>query len=156
MVNLDKFGTPNLFVPEAMEKQKHIPEVLCAYNIFAFFSQLPSPLLSTVPQPILMKAINKEAMEEVSNAMDEPYSSTICYLWDLLAKVAMHETGMGQQSLAKVFGPMCTLVTQKDVKGNKVSMNALAASRMMAFFRRGIEWRMLVQGFDFEESDDSD
>ena len=45
---------------------------------------------------------------------------------------------MGQQSLAKVFGPMCTLVTQKDVKGNKVSMNALAASRMMAFFRRGL------------------
>ena len=157
LVDLDQFGTLKLFQPEAMEQQKHRPEVLCALNIFVFFSELPRPLLCTVPQSLLMKAVNKEAMEGVCGAMEEPYSSTLCYLWDLLAKVAMNpDARMGQQSLAKVFGPMCTLVTQQDVKGNRVSMNALAASRMMAFFRRGIEWRMQVQGFDFEESDDSD
>ena len=52
------------------------------------------------------------------------------------------KTGMTSQTLAQVFGPVTTSVTQKDIKGNRVSMNALFASRMIALFRRGIESRL--------------
>ncbi len=128
-----------------------------ANNIFVFFASLPEPLLNTVPQNVLMKAINKDVMKDVVSEIDEPYASTLTYLWDILAPVAMNPNArMGGQSLGKVFGPMCTMVTQQDVKGNRVSMNALGASRMMAFFRRGIEWRMQVAGFNFDDSSDDD
>merc|ERR1712228_769511 len=123
----------------------------------SFFSSLPEPLLSTVPQKVKDKAFNKDVMEGVTKMIEEPYASTLVYFWDILAKVAMNpKARMSQASLGKVFGPMCTMITQQDVKGNRVSMNALGASRMMAFFRRGIEWRMECQGFDFEDSDSSD
>jgi len=157
LISLDKFGTFKLFHPEQMEKEKDKPEMQIAQNIFAFLAALPQPLLSTVPQNVKDKAINKDVMKDVIALIEEPYASTLCYLWDLLAKVAMNPNArMSQASLGKVFGPMCCMVTQKDLKGNMVSMNALGASRMMAFFRRGIEWRMEVQGFDFDDSDSSD
>lgn len=157
LIKLDKFGTFKIFHPEEMEKQREKPEMQIAHNIFVFFSKLPEPLLSTVPQSVLDKALSKDVMKEVIGLMEEPYASTLCYFWDILAKVAMNPNArMGQQSLGKVFGPLCTMVTMEDMKGNRVSMNVLAASRMMAFFRRGIEWRMEEQGFDFEESDSDD
>ena len=158
LVSLDKFGTFGIFHPEQMEKESDKAEMQVAHNIFVFFSSLPQPLLSTVPQSVKDKAINKDVMKDVVAMIDEPFASTLCYLWDLLAKVAMNPNAkMGEQALGKVFGPMCTMVTQQDIKGNRVSMNALGASRMMAFFRRGIEWRMELQGYDFDDSsDDSD
>jgi len=155
--NLNSFGTTGLFLPEKMEEQTEKPEMQVASNIFLFFAKLPRPLLDRVEHSVLDKAISKDAMKAVTDAMNEPYASTLIYLWDLLAKVAMNPNArMGQQSLGKVFGPMCTMVTQQDMKGNRVSMNVLAASRNIAFFRRGIEWRMEVQGFNFEDSDDDD
>merc|ERR1712113_174699 len=153
----NKFGTFKLFEPAEMQKQKGNNNVCgAAWNIYTFLSSMPVPLLHTVPGEILNKALNKDVMKDVIKAMDEPYASTLCYLWDILAKVAMESktSKMGQQQLGKVFGPMVTMVTQEDMKGNRVSMNVLAASRMMAMFRRGIEWRMQMMGFDFEDSDD--
>merc|ERR1712129_316159 len=157
LISLDKFGTFKLFNPEQMEKDNDKPEMQIAHNIFVFFSSLPEPLLHTVDGNILNQAINKDVMKNVIAQMDEPYASTLVYLWDILAKVAMNPGAkMSQASLGKVFGPMCCLLTQKDVKGNMVSMNALGASRMMVFFRRGIEWRMEVNGFNFDSSSDDD
>eukprot|EP01083_Nonionella_stella_P099022 278508_1 len=153
----NKFGTFKLFEPQEMQKRKGNDHTCAmAWNIYSFFSQMPTPLLDSVPGEILNKALSKDVMKDVIHAMDEPYASTLCYLWDILAKVAMEsETSrMGQQQLGKVFGPMVTMVTQQDMKGNRVSMNVLAASRMMAMFRRGIEWRMELQGFNFDDSDD--
>eukprot|EP00486_Rosalina_sp_Unknown_P012825 CAMPEP_0201579582 /NCGR_PEP_ID=MMETSP0190_2-20130828/27280_1 /ASSEMBLY_ACC=CAM_ASM_000263 /TAXON_ID=37353 /ORGANISM="Rosalina sp." /LENGTH=143 /DNA_ID=CAMNT_0048014247 /DNA_START=83 /DNA_END=514 /DNA_ORIENTATION=- len=127
-----------------------------AWNIYQFLAQLPSPLLDDVPMDVLDKALSKDVMKDVIKAMDEPYASTLVYLWDLLACVAMESktSRMGQHQLGKVFGPMVTMVTQEDMKGNRVSMNVLGASRMMAMFRRGIEWRMELKGFNFDDSDD--
>ena len=157
LVKLNKFGTFKIFLPEEMEKQANKPEMQLAHNIYVFFAKLPQPLLDPVPQNVFDKALSKDVMKDVIAMMDEPYASTLCYIWDILAKVAMNPNArMGQQGLGKVFGPMCTLVTQEDMKGNRVSMNVLGASRMIAFFRRGIEWRMELQGFNFDDSDDDD
>ena len=154
LTKLGKFGTFKLFLPEEMEKQADKPEMQLAHNIFVFFAKLPEPLLGNVDQAVFNKALNKDVMPDCIAMMNEPHASTLTYLWDILAKVAMNQNArMGQQSLGKVFGPMTTLVTQKDMKGNRVSMNVLGASRMIAFFRRGIEWRMTVQGYDWEDSD---
>eukprot|EP00485_Elphidium_margaritaceum_P014998 CAMPEP_0202727754 /NCGR_PEP_ID=MMETSP1385-20130828/185280_1 /ASSEMBLY_ACC=CAM_ASM_000861 /TAXON_ID=933848 /ORGANISM="Elphidium margaritaceum" /LENGTH=873 /DNA_ID=CAMNT_0049393997 /DNA_START=52 /DNA_END=2672 /DNA_ORIENTATION=+ len=155
----DKFGTYRLFEPEETKKNAASNTVYnAAWSIYHFLASMPTPLLDPVPHDVLDKALSKDVMHEVIQAMDEPFASTLCYLWDLLARVAMNssQSKMNQNQLGKVFGPMVTMVTKEDVKGNRVSMNVLAASRMMAMFRRGIEWRMQIQGFKFEDSDDDD
>lgn len=153
----NQYGAYRLFEPEYTKSQAPKSSVYgAAWNIYTFLAKLPKPLLDSVPGNILNKAINKDVMDQVILAMDEPFASTLCFLWDILAKVAMQSgsSKMGQHQLGKVFGPLVTLVTKEDVKGNRVSMNVLAASRMMAMFRRGIEWRMQIMGFNFEDSDD--
>ena len=133
-IGLNKFGTFKLFLPEEMEKQADKPEMQLAHNIFVFFSKLPEPLLGDLDQNIFDKGLNKDVMKDCVAMMPEPHASTLTYLWDILAKVAMNPNArMGQQSLGKVFGPMTTLVTQEDMKGNRVSTNVLGASRMIAF-----------------------
>ena len=159
MYKTNKFGTPKLFQPEAMQDTKDTDKSQSlAWNIYQFLAQMPTPLLDSVPMDVLDKALSKDVMKDVIQAMDEPYASTLCYLWDLLAMVALESktSKMGQHQLGKVFGPMVTMVTQEDMKGNRVSMNVLGASRMMAMFRRGIEWRMQLKGFNFDDSDDDD
>ena len=152
------WDTYKMFDPSEMIKQSknnNMKHMIYAYNIYVFFSKLPRPLLSDIPQSILNKALNKDVMKNVIELMDEPYASTLCYLWDILAKVAgnQNKTKMNGQLLGKVFGPMVTMVTKQDAMGNQISMNVLAASRMMAFFRRGIEWRMELMGYNLDDFD---
>merc|ERR1712013_264098 len=157
---LDRFGSLGMFNPKAMESAQGDAkrmEMAYAHNIFAWLCALPQPLLGAVPQSVLNKAINRGAMQSVAQAMGEPLCATICYLWHLMARVAMSRSAqMTEAALGKVFGPLCCLVTQSDMKGNRVSGNVLAASRMVAMFRRGIEWRMEVLGFDHDADSDSD
>ena len=142
--SLNGYQKRGIFLSETIEQNKDDDAYIIGNNIISFFAKLKKPLLSHVDQSILMKAINKDAMEGVCNEINEPHSSVLIYLFDICAKVASNEsrTGLGPEQLGRIFGPMTLLITKKDVRGNRVNSNALAASRMVAFFRRGIEWRL--------------
>ena len=98
-----------------------------------------------MPESVIMKAINVEAMPECMAAMPEPYATTVMWLFDLLAGVAMNEreTKMDAHRLASVFGGICgATVNEKELKGQRMSINVMQGSKMIAFFKRGITWRM--------------
>ena len=118
-----------------------------ASQIVLFFAELATPLLdpSHVSESIIMKATSKEVMSDVMQQVPEPYATVTLFLWDLCAEVATNEaaTRMGSAQLAGVFGPVCgPRVSAAELKGGRPSMNVLASSKMVAFFRRGIEWRL--------------
>ena len=101
---LGKFGTFKLFLPEEMEKQADKAEMQLAHNIFVYFAKLPEPLLGDIDGTVFNKALNKDVMPDVVGMMPEPHASTLTYLWDILAKVAMNPNArMGQQSLGICF-----------------------------------------------------
>ncbi|ETO30416.1 hypothetical protein RFI_06704 [Reticulomyxa filosa] len=131
-----------------------------------WFMQLPNPFLSCVEIKIIDMATSVELMPTVSAKFPEPHKSVLLWLWDLLADVlliasfflfVLHHSifsvvvelrqfnEMTTQHLAQGFGPLMTHLTERDVKGPRATKNAMFASRVITFFKRGIEWRLSLR-----------
>jgi len=116
-----------------------------AINMIKLIQGLPKPMLSEVPESIINKATSKDEMTQVTLLMEEPYSSILTFIWDILAKATKNEddTNMNAAKIAKTFGVMCTMKTKMDNKGNIMpdSNDIMKISKMITFFQRGIQWR---------------
>ena len=55
-----------------------------AINMIKLIQGLPKPMLSEVPESIINKATSKDEMTQVTLLMEEPYSSILTFIWDIL------------------------------------------------------------------------
>lgn len=125
-------------------QQHHVIAVL----IKSWFSELPQPLLSVVDPKVIDQARTIQLLPGVVKQIPEPNQSVLLFLWDLLADVveATQSNRMTSQSLAQAFGPLMTDINGQQLKKQKrATFQALFASRVIVFVKRGIEWRLSIR-----------